>query len=362
MFKVSVFEPKVLSWWISQRAKIDMNPPYQRKGKLWSKTDKAFLIDSILNDFDIPKIYIADFTFGYSVLNTKKLSYAVIDGKQRFEAFLDFYAGELVLNDDFILLENPSLKLGGLGYNDLKKNYPVVAEKFDNFHLSVMRVLTDEEKMISELFIRLNRSKPLTGAELRNAMTGVVSDSIRQIIKHEFFSSYIKFSTDRGEDLNTAAKFLLFEYYDSLRETKKSNLDKFAKEIDNAQKQNLELATRRVIDVLERMVEIFLPKDRLLASSGTLPVYYWLVRQSLPGLDLFIREFLIHFERKRKNNRDLIKSNAPDNEIDKSLVDYDNYNRSTNDQKSHQERYNILKTELNGFTDDIKQTLIQIER
>ena len=114
MFKVSVFEPKVLSWWISQRSKIDMSPPYQRKGKIWSKTDKAFLVDSILNDFDIPKVYMADFTFGFSVLNTKKLSYAVIDGKQRFEAFIELYSGELVLNDDFVLLENPSLKLGGL--------------------------------------------------------------------------------------------------------------------------------------------------------------------------------------------------------------------------------------------------------
>lgn len=351
MFKVSVFEPKVLSWWISQKSKIDMNPPYQRKGKLWSKTDKAFLIDSILNDFDIPKVYVADFTFGYSVLNTKKLSYAVIDGKQRFEAFIEFHSGELVLNDDFVLFENQSLKLGGLGYNDLKKNHPLVAEKFDNFHLSVMRVLTDEEKMISELFIRLNRSKPLTGAELRNAMTGVVSDSIRQIIKHEFFSSYIKFSTHRGEDLNTAAKFLLFEYHDALRETKKSNLDKFAKEIGNAQKKNLELSTRRVIDVLDRMVEIFLPKDRLLASSGTVPVYYWLARQSLPIFDIFVREFLIDFERRRKINRELLKNNAPEEKIEKVLVDYDNYNRSTNDQKSHQERYNILQEQLKTYAE-----------
>jgi uncharacterized protein with ParB-like and HNH nuclease domain len=61
-----------------------MDPPYQRRGRLWSLTDKAYLIDSILNGYDIPKFYVADFTWGKSALNRRKLPYAIIDGKQRF--------------------------------------------------------------------------------------------------------------------------------------------------------------------------------------------------------------------------------------------------------------------------------------
>src|SRR5436190_1633669 len=135
--KVSPFEARTLSWWQSRQSKIDMSPTYQRRGRLWSDADKAYLVDSILNGFDVPKLYIADFTFSDSVLNQKKLPYAIIDGKQRFEAIFDFFAGRVTLNDDFQFLETPSLKLGGLGYKDLKTSHPEIAEIFDHYHLFV---------------------------------------------------------------------------------------------------------------------------------------------------------------------------------------------------------------------------------
>ena len=96
------FEQKTLSWWNNHRAEIDMEPLYQRRGRLWSTADKAYLIDSILNGFDIPKIYIADFTYANTPLNHHNTAYAVIDGKQRFEAIFDFFDNELPLSEDTI--------------------------------------------------------------------------------------------------------------------------------------------------------------------------------------------------------------------------------------------------------------------
>src|SRR5687768_5365417 len=130
--KVTPFESKTLSWWRSRKEKIDMEPPYQRRGRLWSAADKAYLVDSILNGFDVPKLYVADFTYTDSPLNKKRLPYAIIDGKQRFEAIFDFFEGRITLNPDFVLLENPSLRLGGLGYRDLTQNHGDIAEIFDN--------------------------------------------------------------------------------------------------------------------------------------------------------------------------------------------------------------------------------------
>ncbi|MCX5643073.1 MAG: DUF262 domain-containing protein [Phycisphaerae bacterium] len=98
-FKITLMEAKTLSWWKSRRARIDMEPPYQRRGRLWSDTDKAYLIDSILNGYDIPKLYMADFTWGDSKLNQKKLPYAIIDGKQRLEAIFDFFDGRITLTE-----------------------------------------------------------------------------------------------------------------------------------------------------------------------------------------------------------------------------------------------------------------------
>lgn len=343
-FRITQFDTKTLSWWRTRRSKIDMNPPYQRRGRLWSETDKAYLIDSILNGYDIPKLYMADFTWGDSKLNKKKLPYAIIDGKQRFEAIFDFFDGNIVLNDDFVYLENPSLPLSGLSYQDLQKNYPEIAEEFDNYSLLIMSVSAQDETPINELFIRLNRSKSLTGAEIRNAMAGPAPEVIRQIALHEFFTTNISFIVQRGQDLNAAAKILLLEFYGELRETKKRNLDNFVKEMaEKKSLDRLELAGRRVIDILNHMSEIFLPKDKLLVSAGIFPIYYWLVRNENSKRYHRIREFLVQFEKARRENRRLIAEGSNSQKIDQGLIEYDEYNRSTNDVGSHVERYRILR-------------------
>jgi len=326
--------------------KIDMDPPYQRRGRLWSDTDKAYLVDSILNAYDVPKLYLADFTWGDSNLNKNKLPYAIIDGKQRFEAIFDFFDGKITLNEDFVFLENPLLPLAGLSYKDLQQNYPEIAEEFDNYNLLVMSVFAQTEGPINELFVRLNRSKALTGAEVRNAMSGPAPEVIRQIAKHEFFRENVAFTVKRGQDLNAAAKILMFEHDDKLTETKKRYLDAFVREMAKKTSPKLELSGRRVLDVLNDMSEIFLPKDTLLASAGVFPVYFWLVRNTSEANFHRVRELLVQFEKARKRNRQLITENPNDSKIDRELVEYDGFNRSTNDQQSHEGRYRILKKRL----------------
>jgi Protein of unknown function DUF262 len=349
IFRVSQFEPKTLSWWRTRRAKIDMSPPYQRHGRLWSATDKAYLIDSILNGFDVPKVYVADFTWGNSALNRKQLPYAIIDGKQRFEAIFDFFDGNITLNDDFQYRENPTLKLAGLGYQDLLKNHSEVAEIFDNYNLSVMSVVSSDESFINELFVRLNRSKPLTGAEVRNAMAGPAPKLFRRVAKHEFFTTYIAFSIQRSQDLNAAAKLVMFEYEDRLSETKKRNMDQFTRDAIRKGRAKLELAARRVLDTLDVMTEIFLPNDRLLLSAGTVPVYYWFVRNAQAKSHRFIRQFLISFEEARKQNRQLGNEDPRSPDLDRELVDFDNFNRNTNDQASHDGRFQILRSRFASY-------------
>ena len=341
-FKITPFENKTLSWWYNRRNTIDMNPPYQRRGGLWSQTDKAYLIDSILNGYDIPKIYVADFTWGGSPLNKKKLPYAIIDGKQRFEAIFNFFDGKLVLNDDFVYLNDPSLKLAGLGFKDLLKNYTEIADDFQNYNLMVMGVYAKDEEPINELFVRLNRSKALTGAEVRNAMAGPAPKIIRQISKHEFFTVNAAFETKRGQDQNAAAKMLSFEYYKDFRDTKKQDLDIFVTSVGKKSHAILELAGRRVIENLDSMNAIFLPNDSLLNSAGIVPVYYWLVRKMDEKRFSRFREFINTFERARRHNRALIRDNPESQSIKSILVEYDNYNRSTNNEQSHQQRFRIL--------------------
>ncbi len=63
--------------------KIDKNPDYQRFGKLWSKDKKQLLIDSIINGYDIPKIYFHYLASSSREINESGKLLAIIDGKQR---------------------------------------------------------------------------------------------------------------------------------------------------------------------------------------------------------------------------------------------------------------------------------------
>ncbi|MFM9435581.1 hypothetical protein ACFDR9_002651 [Janthinobacterium sp. CG_23.3] len=336
-FKISALEAKTLAWWRARKDRIDFDPTYQRKGRRWSTSDKQYLIDSILNGFDIPKFYVADFTWGQSKLNEQKKAYAVIDGKQRFEAIFEFFNDDFSLSHTFSLLSMPSLKLGGKKYSQLKTAFPDIAEVFENFNPSVVGVLTDDISFVEELFVRLNRSKPLSGAEIRNAVSTPVSQMVRTIGNHDFFKSYVKFATGKGQNLNCAAKLLMFEAL-GLQETKKSTLDRFSSAANN-EHQRVEKALPIVLETLGNFSELFQFRDPLLNSEGPIPIYYWLARNAAEKEAPFVRDFIEYFQ-------GLIKIQPTPKSKGISLADWNNYkvaSRSINDKSSHELRYSILR-------------------
>lgn len=338
MFKVKAHEARSIGWWYSKRDDIDTNPPYQRRGGLWGSPQKAYLIDSILNEYDIPKIYLADFTIVDSPLNAAKKPYAVIDGRQRLEAIFGFRDDAFPLNDDFVLFSDPSMRLGGMTYSAITDKYPKVADLFREFNIHVMSVITDDEARINDLFVRLNSSKPLTGAEVRNAMTGLVPRVVRSLAAHRLFKCCTRFSTRRGGDKNAAAKILLLEYRGKFVDTKRVHLDRFVKEGVQMGNPDLERASARVNRVLDRMAEIFSGRDQLLSSEGAVPLYYWFVRTY--GNEPTVRQFLQAFDEARDANRKLAQD-TPER-ADQLLLSFEILSRSVNDQASYTRRFEIL--------------------
>ncbi|MCB1916198.1 MAG: DUF262 domain-containing protein [Rhodocyclaceae bacterium] len=328
MFVVRPFQATTLSWWHAERDQIDLSPPYQRSPGVWSNSDKAYLIDSIINGYDVPKFYIADFSYVSSALNLKGKPFAVIDGRQRFEAMFDFLDGRIRLNRDMVYLGEERYSLAGMNYFELKEKFPKIAQRVENFNITVMSVITDREEMINDLFVRLNRSKPLTGAEVRSAMIGEVPRLIREISSTPFFTECIAFSTNRKQQENVAAKLLLIEHRGDFVETKKVNLDRFAREAALTEME-FQASAERVITVLEDSTYLFKKNDPLLKASGIVPIYYWLIRNGLGRPDL--RDRLERFERFRATVR-----GHPAIEV------YNNVSRSTNDPSSYKARYAVL--------------------
>jgi hypothetical protein len=345
--------PIPLSKWYERRKTIDFEPPYQRKGGIWSIADRALLIDTIINGFDIPKFYVSDFGRRTTRLSNEKYVYAVIDGKQRFQAIFDFMSNEYPLDKEFKWRFDPDLELSGLFYRDLGNDHPRIASIVDEFVIDVMSVSTDDPEDINKIFKRLNKGKALTGAEVRNAALGPVADMIRVVANHDFFQESVSFNTLRLGDQNAAGKLLLFEYLGYPTSTKKKDLDQFVNDVQPNQ-EAIEAAGLKCISHLDLMYQAFGRRDSVLRSAGQLPAYYWLVRLVPREVHKYVRDFLYLFDRRRAANRLLQTENRLD-EVDPTLARYDVLNRNTNDAGSHRARISILLSSFETWLRKIEQ-------
>lgn len=368
---VRTHDVRALSWWHAEykRGRIDMSPGYQRRSNLWSQWKKAHLIDSIINGFDIPKFYLADFSRSATKLSDSSQPYAVIDGKQRFEALFSYLSGDFSLNSSAVYHAEPSVLLGGLNIYELRERYSSIAKRLESFEPVVMSVATDTPPMIDELFVRLNSGVSINGAERRNAMPGPLPPIIRDITVHPFFVDRVRFSKDRMQEFNLAAKLLMFEHENGFADTKARNLDAFvmsgAKETAHAQnsyeaalasgkrakikaaESSLETllepyraAEQKVMEVLDVMCSIFNSRDALLSKQGVIPVYYWLVRKRKVTGKKF-RAFLAEFDPAVLEH---VRAARVDSDAaNPQILAYYNAVRTSNDKSSMEQRYSMLQ-------------------
>lgn len=346
IFVVRPFSTTSIGWWYAERDQIDLSPSYQRKSGVWAPKDKAYLIDSIINGYDVPKFYIADFSYASSDLNTAGRSYAVIDGRQRFEAIFDFLDGRITLNSDMKYLADKSIRLAGMTVRDMEKEHPRIIRRIESFNLSVMSVITNQADRINDLFVRLNKSKPLTGAEVRSAMAGDVPKFIREIANHVFFVTAAGFTNLRKQHENVAAKLLIIEHRGSFVETKKTNLDRFVSEAILTE-SDFSQSAHRVMQNLDLMYKTFGHASPLLKSSGMLPVYYWLSREFGERSDFI--SYLRSFEIFRNDH----KSHP-------AVIAFNSVSRSTNDEFSYHVRHYVLREFIlgNGQIDPVSFSIV----
>lgn len=141
------------------RDRIDMEPEYQREGDVWTSGKRKLLIDTIINGFDVPKIYMHKFAEPIEK-NGKSYEYAVIDGKQRLSAIWDFIQGKFDLDEDFAYIKDETVKASNFTYSDLSRNYPDIKADFDAYHIAVVTIETKDIELIEDMFSRLNEAMP----------------------------------------------------------------------------------------------------------------------------------------------------------------------------------------------------------
>lgn len=335
----------------SDKDSLNVDPEYQRMGDVWSIAKKQLLIDSILNNYDIPKMYFHQLSREERI--ESGFSYSVIDGRQRLEAIWDFLDGNFKLSNDILYLDDPSINLAGKNYEEIAVTYPKIKIKFDSYVLPIINVVTDDIDLIEEMFSRLNEAVPLNSPEKRNAIGGCLVKCIRELSNHRLFTEKVSFSNRRYQHYEVLARILLIEshliFNEKLVDTKKEFLDKLASSYKN---EETKVASMRgvVTQVLDQLSLIFNDKDSLLRSQGNMIVYYLLAKSDSEEPAKFTRENLEKFLENVKQNKDFASKATEDEyeKIDYELLQYSKLLvQGTNDVSNIRSRLKTLSKFMN---------------
>lgn len=148
-FRISDF----LEWHNSKV--LILNPDFQR-GSVWSPPARIMLIDTILRDLPIPKVFIRSKIDRVS----KKTMREVVDGQQRLRAIIDFA-------NDKITLSKRAKEFAGRKFSTLDVEFQ---DKFLEYPLAVDQLINATDEKILDIFARLNSyNVKLNAPELRHA-------------------------------------------------------------------------------------------------------------------------------------------------------------------------------------------------
>jgi hypothetical protein len=325
------------------RESIWFDPPYQRMSDIWPLEKRQLLVDSILNGFDVPKLYFHEF-FPSKEVGGKKMKYAIVDGKQRLQSIFSFIEGAFPIAERFELLEDPAVSPGGLTYAELARQYPSLKTRFDGFVLPIVSILTDETELIEDMFSRLNEAVPLNAAEKRNALGGPIPPIIRTASQHKFFVEKLPFTNARYRHYDLVAKFLYLCHRGQLVDTKKAHLDEFVKQQRDLRNQAGAAAlAKEATQVLDRLTDVFVDRDALLRSVGTVVLYFHMFRDAIRNswADELSRRSLEEFENMRAENRAAAEDDDGLGEY--KLLEFDRLTQSPNDGVALRYRYAVLR-------------------
>lgn len=290
------------------QSNLQLNPGYQREGRLWSRERQQLFADSVVNGFDVPPIYLHRLS-PPQIEDGSLRTYAVIDGQQRLRALWNFLDGLLTLPVDARLLSEGSGDndvaapggLGNMGIADLKAHRPDLYAAILNYKFAVTVVSTDDVSLIEEMFFRLNEGVPLTPAEKRHRGELLRRQLEDMLVTRGALEIYRPRNRRRShEDLLLRLLYLESEYElgSEFPDLKKRALDDFAASFgnavlgvpdppDEAQRKADELGrlASRVLGVLAAMNRVFEVEDRRLTGSSWFLTYYLLFRHLMENGD-----------------------------------------------------------------------------
>lgn len=233
---------------LHKKGQLLVDRRYQRASN-WDASMQKLFIDSILREYPIPLIYI----------HKQNDKYFIVDGQQRINAIIAFVENKYKLLNpknnrklfpDYII--EIECNWSDKKFNELSNTQQ---DFIKEMLLSVALIESDDDREIRNLFVRLQKGKPLTAQQIRDTSISGINDFVLKIggkndiqnnvdfeLKligtdgtpngHDFFNECIATSkTDRGQARQLASQLLML-YLEMIDNNKtitinSSNIDDF---------------------------------------------------------------------------------------------------------------------------------------
>lgn len=287
------------------RARINTEPDFQRP-PVWATSQKQLLVDTILRNYDVPKLY-------WRRTGTKPDTYDVVDGQQRLRALWDFFDGKFKLGKDAEPINGEAI--AGCAYDDLPDD---LRSHFDVYPLDVVILEDTDEDEVREMFLRLQNGTSLKAQEKRNAFPGKMRDFVRVLAQHPFFNN-VGFSNARFAFDHVAAQMVLLEMQGEPTNVKNADLNRMYsqnREFDG--QSNVGKGVKRVLSLL---AEIFPEKTPELERYNVIALYcviselmrQYVIEEVRSGL----HDWFIDFENSRRD-----QDGKSDDDADPEWISY----------------------------------------
>ena len=312
--------------WANQGV-IDFSPPYQRRGGVWTADKQQTLVDSVLNGYDIPKIYL------HGIGSDNKHHFSVIDGKQRMQCLLEFMENKFPLA--------PSFEIDSALYSHIKSAPPKAGDFFKQFSddwkeafkaVNLDFVIIDEnlgiEDLIEDLYGRLNNGVALNVTEKRHAIPGVMSKYVSEVAESKFFTEYLRIDNKRYKHEEIAIKIIKMAIMAEhgakpICDFRPSSLDRIVRDGRNYTDVQLDPIRKKVDTFLGYGTRYFKKQDPLLDTYSLVPGYFAFVygiqqHYGHDQLNKMLSEFFDWFENERIDNN----QEADEDKQDSDLLTY----------------------------------------
>ncbi len=164
-----------LEYLFSQK-KLWLNPAYQRES-VWTLSQKQLLLDSLLTEIDVPKLYFRE-------ISREGYEYEVVDGQQRLRAIFDYMHDQFKMPSDSDPMDGHEVR-----NRMFSKLHTDLQMKLRNAFLDIVilsSAYNDDD--IEETFLRLQNGTPLNAAEKRRAIAGNMKAVVQDLSSSKVFA------------------------------------------------------------------------------------------------------------------------------------------------------------------------------